>query len=293
MSSLVLGTAQLGMPYGVANKIGKPNERAAIEIIRAAWEGGIREFDTAQEYGSSEEVLGRAFRVLEIGGKVRVISKLAKDIDLEDGKAVVQAIKSSLARLGVQKLFALLLHKEDLLDRWQEMLVGSSFYELVEHFGVSVYSPPRALQALEIDGIDIVQVPANIFDQRFEKVGVFTKAKERDKVIYVRSAFLQGLLLMKLDAVPLHMAFAKSAVQRVGALASELGLSNLELALGYVREAFPSARIVIGAETAVQIREIISAWYSEKFSNITHRVRALFPVVDPRIIDPRVWPKCN
>ncbi len=293
MSSLVLGTAQLGMPYGVANKIGKPNERAAIEIIRAAWEGGIREFDTAQEYGSSEEVLGRAFRVLEIGGKVRVISKLAKDIDLEDGKAVISAVKISIARLGVPKLHALLLHKEELLDVWKKKIVGSSLHEFVQYLGVSVYSPKRALQALAMDGIDIVQIPVNILDRRFEKAGVFTKAQESGKVIYVRSVFLQGLLLMKPDSMPQHMIFARPVLQQVGALAAELGLSRLELALGYIIKAFPSAKIVVGAETVVQIREIIMAMHREFPADIVERTQKAFMDVHHNILDPRLWPKIN
>lgn len=291
-SQLVLGTAQLGLPYGVANSTGQLDRHAVVEIVRAAWEGGIREFDTAQEYGRSEEVLGQAFRELEITNEVRVISKLAKDIDLEDEKAVISAVEGSLVRLGVRKLFALLLHKEELLDMWGKKVVkGTPLRELVQHLGVSVYSPSRALQALATDDIDMVQIPANILDQRFEKAGVFTKAEECGKVLYVRSIFLQGLLLMKPDVVPSRMAFARPMIEQVRALALELGLSNLELALGYIKKAFPLTRIVVGAETAAQISEITLAWRREPPSDIIHRVHTQFPEVDRHIMDPRLWPK--
>ena len=39
---LVLGTAQLGMPYGIANRSGQPDASQARAIVEAAWEAGIR-----------------------------------------------------------------------------------------------------------------------------------------------------------------------------------------------------------------------------------------------------------
>jgi len=40
---LVLGTAQLGLSYGIANKIGQPDQDVSTAIIREAWNGGIQE----------------------------------------------------------------------------------------------------------------------------------------------------------------------------------------------------------------------------------------------------------
>ena len=73
-SRLVLGTAQLGMPYGIANKTGQPNMAAAESIVAGVWEGGVREFDTAQAYGESEIVLGKALKSLGIARQAKVIS---------------------------------------------------------------------------------------------------------------------------------------------------------------------------------------------------------------------------
>ena len=61
MDRLVLGTAQLGMDYGIANTQGRPAFEEAVELVRCYWERGVREFDTAQDYGDSEKILGRVF----------------------------------------------------------------------------------------------------------------------------------------------------------------------------------------------------------------------------------------
>ena len=58
-NKLVLGTAQLGLNYGVANKTGKPTQNKAFEIMKYAVENGINYFDTAYNYGNSEIIIGK------------------------------------------------------------------------------------------------------------------------------------------------------------------------------------------------------------------------------------------
>ena len=56
---LALGTVQLGIPYGIANQTGMPDDTTALEILRAAHEHGYTWLDTAAGYGQSEAVIGR------------------------------------------------------------------------------------------------------------------------------------------------------------------------------------------------------------------------------------------
>ncbi|NIO19558.1 MAG: hypothetical protein GTN76_02110 [Candidatus Aenigmarchaeota archaeon] len=63
--NLVLGKTQLVL-YGIASQTILPDQVIATTIIREAWNQGIREFDTAQRYGTSEEVLGKALWELGI-----------------------------------------------------------------------------------------------------------------------------------------------------------------------------------------------------------------------------------
>ena len=115
-SRLVLGTAQLGMPYGIANSTGQPDFETAVAIIKTAWECGIREFDTAQAYGESEAVLGRALSSLGIANDVRIITKLDPKLDPHQGQDIKRAVDRSLERLQLPCLFGLMLHREEWLD---------------------------------------------------------------------------------------------------------------------------------------------------------------------------------
>ena len=51
---MVLGTAQFGMDYGIANLMGKPTRKDVLSILALAWEKGVRRFDTAPGYGSEK-----------------------------------------------------------------------------------------------------------------------------------------------------------------------------------------------------------------------------------------------
>ena len=184
-SKLVLGTAQLGMDYGITNRNGQPDQEEANEIIREAWDGGIRQFDTAQGYGESEAALGKAFNKLGYSDKALVISKFDPKLNHLDKEKMSKALDESLERLCIPSLFGILLHRENLTDLWARGLghILKDFISQgkVKHIGVSLYSPAWALKAAKIETVEIMQIPANILDRRFERAGVFDLAFQRQR----------------------------------------------------------------------------------------------------------------
>lgn len=295
ISRLVLGTAQLGMSYGIANKSGKPNSDLAKEIIQTAWENGIREYDTAQGYGESEKVLGRGLHSLGFSSDARVITKLDPSLDHLDRAALEQAVKKSLTRLRVPILQGLMLHKEEYLKLWKKGLGGilQNFVKkgLARYLGVSVYSPDSALLALETDGIDTIQIPSNILDRRFEETGVFQLAENNGKQIYVRSIFLQGLLFMEREKIPANMQFAVEVLNKLEDYSQEIGLSKQELALAYVKKAFPKTKVVFGVESPDQIRENLKGWNRTLPAGFVERIQEDFGYVGGRLLNPALWPQ--
>ncbi|NTW43221.1 MAG: aldo/keto reductase, partial [Anaerolineaceae bacterium] len=165
---LVLGTAQLGLNYGIANKTGQPDRQLANAIIQEAWENGIQEFDTAQGYGESEQVLGAALRRLNISDKVKVITKFHPMLDHLDPGIMEDAVVASLKRIGVPKLHGIMLHREEMLALWHrglsEIVTGFVAKGIVRKIGISVYSPDKAIEAINTEGINMVQVPTNVLD---------------------------------------------------------------------------------------------------------------------------------
>lgn len=290
---LALGTAQLGLPYGVANRTGRPDAAAAAAIVAEAWRGGIRWFDTAQAYGDSEAALGAALRAQGLAGDARVITKP----DPASGPDIARAgLRASLARLGVPALWGVLLHREGRLDEWAAgwapLFRAARAEGWLAHAGASVYSPARALQALELDGLDALQVPASLFDRRAARAGVFARAAALGKTVFVRSVFLQGLALMEPSAVPPRMAAARRAVALLSDFCARRRLDRARFALAYARRLAPAGVLVLGAETAAQVRRncALAAAPAVDEEHLREWDR-LWPEDDEAFVDPSRWPK--
>ena len=292
--NLVLGTAQFGMPYGIANKNGQPDQDMVTTIVHEAWERGIREFDTAQGYGTSEQVLGKALLKFGLIEDARVVSKFNPKLDHLNINDMSNALNESLERVGVSYIYGMMLHREEMLSLWDKGL-SKILHDFVasgkiKNIGVSVYSPEKAIQALNTVGIDMVQLPTNILDRRFEEAGVFQLADKKRKKIYIRSVFLKGLILMDINEIPEKMFFVKPIIEKLESLSRDLKLSRQELALRYIKTERPQAKVVIGVDTPKQIKENIKGWNKQFNSSLAQKVKKLFNNVDERVVNPVLWP---
>jgi aryl-alcohol dehydrogenase-like predicted oxidoreductase len=198
---LILGTAQLGLNYGISNKKGQPNIEQAREILETAHNEGIRILDTASAYGDAEKVIGELNQNrFEIISKLPDLSKIEFS---EDYSEVSVFLQKSLENTQQQQLCAYLLHSIENLKingegLWRRM---QDFKEqgLAKKIGYSLYSPKQLDLYFDQYKPDIVQIPMNILDREFQKTGWLKKLKDNGVEIHVRSVFLQGLLLMEYE----------------------------------------------------------------------------------------------
>lgn len=286
---IILGTAQLGMNYGVNNKLGKPSPELAQKIVDVALALGITDFDTARGYGDSEAVLGKCLSRAIRTGKYHIITKVPKLSELTGGD-LKKVIQESLDNLG--RIDTLLLHNFD--DMYEEYLL-SGYIALQKAFqfdlGVSVYSPEEALYALEQDWVSCIQVPSSLADMRFVKAGIFAAAKEKCVRIIVRSVYLQGLVFAKkppgyLADLPGLAVF----LSEINAFCEEWNCSAQELALSVACQFFEHADLLIGVESASQLEE--TATTVKRVSSMSEIAVAWCEVsrhVPGELIDPRTW----
>ncbi|MBN1392345.1 MAG: aldo/keto reductase [Sedimentisphaerales bacterium] len=290
ISGIVLGTAQLGMNYGIANVHGQPDEGLACEIVKTSLGYGINCFDTAAVYGNSEIVLGRALKYCKARADVKIASKLSPDLQPTDWNALEQSIKDSCRNLGVERLWCLMLHKGDWLNIWDEglgrFLSGVVKRGLVKYLGVSTYWTDEAYRALENPQIQIIQVPCNAWDQRMKASDVFELAKSLNKLCFVRSIYLQGLLTMPPEAVEKRLSKAAEVSRRWHELAESYDLKPIELAMGFAKSLqWP---LVVGVDDTVQMAENLSLFESVELpKEIVEDTRLM--VDDEDIVIPMHW----
>jgi aryl-alcohol dehydrogenase-like predicted oxidoreductase len=254
---LALGTAQLGMNYGVANQSGRPSEEQAQALVQSAITQGLTWFDTATAYGDSEVVLGGAFSALGAQAQVNVISK--GSLLANDGDSLSGRVNRSLQRLALPRLHTWLLHDENQLSGWNESTRREARTLREENrvgaFGISVYQPAKAIEAVEQHGLTAVQFPASPFDRRFLRNEISSRLANAGAQIYIRSVYLQGLCLMHPAQVPSHIFRGREAVQTLADFCERHGFERDQFCLHYVlqRTAKTGARLVVGVERLEQL----------------------------------------
>jgi aryl-alcohol dehydrogenase-like predicted oxidoreductase len=259
--TLALGTAQLGQSYGIANRIGQPDQKTAKAILDVARRVGIRYVDTAQAYGESEAIIGGYLRATPaaVAADMRVVTKLRPDLDLRRADEIEASLESSWERLGRRPLWGMLLHREELLQCWGGCL-GETLREWrargrIQHLGVSVHSEEGMARAVEAADIEIIQAPLSPLDRRMRRAGLIAGAEVSGKRLFARSVFLQGLIALEPSEAARRLPLAADAVQHLAAFCARRRIDRREFAIGYARHLAPTALLVIGSETPSQIRE--------------------------------------
>lgn len=256
-STITLGTAQLGMPYGISNKRGKPGDQEAFAILDRAISLGISSIDTARSYGTAEETIGKWLVDRRPAG-VDVITKIPKvpgGSSIERKSFVRAQIAASKHTLMLERLPLVLAHEgSDLLDpAVVEGFDAAMTDGIIDGFGASVYDPDIATRLIATTPIVAMQAPASLADRRFEQAGVFVAAAERGIAVFARSIFLQGVLLMTPAQLPDHLKAFAPFLCRLDDAARRSKRSIPSLLVAALRDLAGVTSLVLGAETASQI----------------------------------------
>src|SRR5579863_5004653 len=239
LNKLVLGTVQFGLEYGVNNSGGKPSYQDSINMLSFAYENGISVFDTANAYGNAEEILGEFSETRNLGGKIKVITKLKPGTvtELKSKEEIYDVIadnlKDSLKKLRRSYVDGYLLHTPEYIrdEKIVQALCELKEQGLVKNIGVSVYEEEDALYAAKLSEVDYIQIPYSIFDQRLDKTDFFKLAKKNGITVFARSAFLQGLFFMPEEKIPPHLENAKPYLKKLDAIIAKYHLSRQQAAL--------------------------------------------------------------
>lgn len=280
MSQKVLGTAQLARMYGISRRTETSLSRIeAIRMLKEAEELGFSAIDTAPVYGQAEKLVGMANLNIQIHTK------------LDPGLTVKMSIDNSLSNLQTEALDLVYVHdfsavlapNSTVIDELNE-LKGQK----LKRIGVSIYQIDE-FAFIEADSrIDVIQVPFNVFDQRFSLLqSQQTIGDQRD--IFARSLFLQGLLLLEIDQypeahrnlVPYGLAF--------DAIARKHGISRLEAAIGFAQAQSHFSGLIFGIDSPKDLREISNTCDFLDFHSVIVSELQNLTCPNFELVDPRLW----
>lgn len=299
ISTLTLGTVQLGIPYGVANATGQPTVTESHRLLQYALDQGIRSLDTARAYGKAEEVIGS----FENSHQFTCISKFKlsdaaldnPDMALQEARESVQA---SCNLLRIPRLPILLFHKDIKQPITKVVQVLPPLFKvlqqegLIGEGGISVYTPDELSFIQDWTFIRSVQVPMNVFDTRLLQNGRLRTLAANNVNVFIRSIYLQGLLLMPESSLPAHLSFAQQYLNRLNAIADGAGRTVKELAFSFVRDMPGVSSIVVGAETVAQLEENVQLLNTPPLQEaVAASIQEQFQALPEELITPALWAK--
>jgi len=270
-SKIILGTVQFGLNYGISNSKGITGHEEVSRILEYCTYHNISFLDTANAYGRSQEVLGNNnLKSFEIVSKFMTHESVDSQLDL------------SLNLLGIKRLYAFLAHRplEISSQSWDD-LIRNKKSQKIKKIGFS-FNDINEIDYVISKGFipDIVQVPYNFLDDRFEDWMKLLKG-EYGTEIHTRSAFLQGLFFLNPSSLHTFFDPIKKNLESLWKIENKAGAH-----LKYVASKKFIDKVVIGVNDLNQLKSALFEYEdSVDISNIKR------DNVNYDCIKPVMWPK--
>ena len=276
IKKIAIGTVQFGLDYGISNDNGVTTADEITKILKISEKYGVNTIDTAAAYGNSEKLLGN--HDLQ---NFKIITKFIND---KSYKSFKNQIKNSFIRLGVEKIYSIMAHRP---------LSYIKNYELYNHLLLlknqgKISKIGASFNTIdEIDMIldsrvylDIIQVPYNILDNRFENH--MKRLKKIGIEIHTRSAFLQGLFFCDVKKLNPFFNPLKEYISYLQGYSEKLP----SILLSNILEKKFIDKVVIGVNNSNQLEKNLKS-----LKKNPARLRKFKHKIKSELITPSMWPK--
>lgn len=284
-SKLVLGTAQFGLDYGINNSRGIIPIKEIGEILKLAHKNKIDTLDTSGDYGNAEHIIGKL--ITDSIFKFKIISKLGNVSENQ----VEYSLNKTLENLGINSIHGYLIHHADHYFKnknvW-EKIVSLKEKGKTTKIGFSVYNPSELKKLLNLNiKLDIIQLPYNLFDQRFE--AYFKDLDKRGIEVYTRSTFLQGLLLKNPDTLPPYFKKVKNKLLNLRNLSDKINVPLPALCLLFITLNPKVNKVIIGVDSVEHLESNINSFKYIVAVKKIYKTLFSYTESDRKIILPTLW----
>jgi 1-deoxyxylulose-5-phosphate synthase len=302
VSVLSLGTAALGMAYGIHagedRSAGEPppDEAEALALLQKAVNAGINFIDTARAYGNSETLIGRALHtrrdVVFVATKVHCLDQSGTPLT---GQALQTQVRESLHRslqaLRTDHVDLLMVHsappallERDEIYRVLETARSQGYSRLT---GASTYGLAAPRLAIE-GGLDTIQLAYNVLDRRAEEE-ILPLAHSRGTGVVVRSVYLKGALTERGEDLPAHLDDLRQLSRRFRNIAASYHLEPAEVALRFALSHDAITTVLVGVRSEVELQTALAAAAKGKLPSEILADLETLRTDNPLLIDPSRW----
>lgn len=184
---------------------GLQREDEAIELVKKAYQSGIKFFDTAPNYSKSksESILGIALK--DFRNDVFISTKFGRHPDESvnfDENLIEQSINDSLKRLQTSYLDSVVIHNPPLWvlegkGRHFDILESLKQKGIIKHYGASIDTSYELETLMKYTKSDTAEILFNIFFQ--DTRHSFDEAKRKSMILIVKVPLDSGWLTGKYD----------------------------------------------------------------------------------------------
>jgi len=205
------------------------DEKAAVTVLRKAYDSGITFYDTANAYRDSEKKIGLALR--DVRDKIVLATKSLR----REASGVIEHLNNSLRMMQTDYIDIYQLHQISQEKDWEtvigpggalEAVVKAKEEGKVRYIGVTSHNLDMAIKMVKTGLFSSIQFPFN-----------FIEDAAKDELHNVARDFGLGILVMK--------AFAGGVID------------NARLAFKFLRQ-YPDALPLPGFDATEQVDEVIS-----------------------------------
>ena len=283
---LILGTVQMGLPYGISNTRGKISLDDSLAILEYAYNKGIEILDSAEAYGNAHQVIGLFHK--KYPTKIfKIITKLPNQLDVNIEEKVVEYLNE----LGVDQLHAILFHsfssyKENINNF--DVLKKLKLDKKIKYIGVSVYTNEEVEEVTSNEDIDIIQLPFNLFDNINLRGELLEKAKSKGKAIHTRSALLQGLFFKDTNDQNETVRSLKTELVILADITKKYNTTISQLALSYCLQQNTIDNVLIGVDSINQLKDNIRSVNYRIKPEATNEINKI-KVKNLELLNPSLW----
>ena len=288
-----IGTAQLGMKYGVTNNSKKLDLDNFKKILSLSLKNNISIIDTANSYGDSIKKIGYTISQNKFRNKFKIISKVS---DLRKVKKsniyshIFDNISFSSKKMKVKSLEGILIHDIKDLESKKSTEIFNSFIKLkkkklVKKIGFSAYKISDVLKYIKKYNFDFIQFPLNVFDQRILDKKIQKKLRFFKIELHVRSIFLQGLLLLSKKELPNNFR-NRHIIKRWHKFLNDNSLDAITTCINFIKHNNIYSKVIIGFHDYQQFEDVVKNFSIKKNINLNFKKLA---IKDESIINPSNW----
>ncbi len=251
LKKIILGTANLNQFYGFKNLLIKNTDHKKIFDLNLSFNNSL---DTAIAYHQSLKIIREHSYY-----KSRIYSKLPCIFKNKiNSKNLEKIINKHFIELNCKKIYSLSFHSPENLNKKEGVKIYKKLIilkkkKLIKNIGISI-NFISDLKILKKFKFDLVQLPLNIFDQRFANKEILKFFLKRKIKLQIRSIFLQGTLLEK--KTPNNLKKYSNFFNNFALFCKKTKKSQLYHCINFIKNIRTVDSIVVGISNLQEFKEL-------------------------------------